>query len=240
MMNSVKRGLNLKSLITVPLVAATLTLTGCLNNDDMPPPPPAGYVSIYQGAVEAPEFNVFANSNKVNNSPLKYSEGLPYQSFFPGDREFRFSLPNSATSLLEKEFEIEEDSVYTIFVIDDEESIDAIITEDVWGDPEAEEAQIRFVNLSPDAGSVSLVITGEDDALFEGFDFKSISDFESIEDETYNLSVISNTTGETLVEATSVELKGNRVYSLILRGMNEHAEEEKRLDLQLMTNYIDY
>lgn len=232
---------NLKSLASVALLAGTMGLTGCLDNDDniQNNYPPAGYISIYNGAPSNAGVIVYADQNQVNNFSLKYSEVLPYSNFYPGDRLFKFSDPNSVTSLLEKEFEIKVDSVYSLFMVEDDGELDAVLVDDDWSEPTADEAQIRMVNLSSDAGAVSLRIDEIETPMFSDLSFKSNSEFESLATKIYDLTVVS-TTGETLATATNVELKGNRVYTLVLRGNKQATENAKKLDLQLLTNYIDY
>ena len=232
---------NLKSLASVALLAGTLGLTGCLDNDDnlQNNYPPAGVISIYNGAPNNTGVIVFADQNQVNSSPLKYSEALTYRDFYPGERLFKFAQGNSVTSLLEKEFEIKVDSVYSMFMVEDAGELDAVLVEDNWSETSADEAQIRMINLSPDAGAVSLLIDDSETPVFDDLAFKSNSEFEGLDSKIYDLTVVSST-GETLATATRVELRGNRVYTLILRGYEESTENAKKLDLQLLTNYIHY
>jgi hypothetical protein len=230
---------NIKSLATIALLAGTLGLTSCLDNDDVMEYPAAGYISIYNGAPGNAGVIVYADQNQVNNFPIKYAEVLAYQNFYPGERLFKFSESNSLTSLLEKEYEIKVDSVYSMFLLEDLGDLDVVLIDDDWSEPTADKAQIRMINLSPDAGTVSLKIDEVEDPFFEGLAFKTNSEFESLDTKTYNLTVIS-TTGETLTSATNIELKGNRVYTLVLRGYEQATDNAKKLDLQLLTNYIDY
>lgn len=232
---------NLKSLATVALLTGTIGLTSCLDNDTEPIIyPPAGYVSIYNGAPNNPGVLVFADSNRVNNAPLKYAESLPYSNFNPGKRIFKFSESNSVASLLEKEFEIKVDSVYSIFMLEEVEGeLDAVLVDDDWSEPTTSEAQIRMINLSPDAGAISLMIDDSATPLFDDVAFKSNSGFESLDTKRYDLTLLSST-GDTLETASNVELRGSRVYTLVVRGYEQSTENSKKLDLQLLTNYIDY
>ncbi|MCE7053488.1 DUF4397 domain-containing protein [Algoriphagus sp. AGSA1] len=231
---------NFKSLAAIALVSGTLGLTSCLDNDNDPIDyPPAGYISIYNGAPDNNGVIIFADQNQVNNSPLKYSEALAYRNFHPGDRLFKFSEPNSLTSLYEEEYEIKVDSVYSMFMVEEAGEIDAFLVKDNWSEPSSNKAQIRLVNLSPDAGNVSLLIDDSETPLFDGIVFKNISDFESIDTKKVKMTLVSSS-GDTLATATNVDLQGNRVYTLIVRGFVESAENSKKLDLQLLTNYIEF
>lgn len=230
---------NFKSLATVALLAGTMGLTSCMDDNDPIVYPDAGFVSIYNGAPSNAGVIVYADQNRVNDFPLKYSDVLPYKNFFPGNRQFKFSESNSLTSLLEKNFEIKVDSVYSIFMIENAGVLDAFLVDDDWAEPTSKEAQIRMVNLSPDAGAVSLVVDAVVAPVFSDIAFKSNSVFKSLATKTYNLKVVSST-GETLASASNIELKGNRVYTLVVRGYKQSTENSKKLDLQLITNYVDY
>ena len=160
-------------------IAGSLLLTSCLDDIESPELPPAAYVSIFQGATDAPAMDIFANQNRVNQNPVQYTQVLPYSAFYTGNRDFRFSAFNSATSLLEKKFELKADSVYTVFISDKTEGIDAILVKDVWEEPTEEKAQLRFVHLSPDAEEVYLEMSGSTTPLVSDSNFKSVSDFDA-------------------------------------------------------------
>ena len=227
-------------LLATGLIAGSLFLTSCMDNLESPDLPPAAYVSIYQGSPAAPAMDVFANQNRVNQNPLDYTEILAYSAFYPGTRDFRFSGFNSATSLLEKNFVLKADSVYSVFVTDKTQGIDAIIVKDVWPEPKAEKAQIRFVHLSSDTEKVYLQASGITAPLVTESTFKSVSDFKELNKGNFTLTVKSATTNQTLIQTGTLELKGDRVYTLILRGLKSEASGEKKLDLQLITNFINY
>jgi hypothetical protein len=227
-------------LMATGFVAGSLLLTSCMDDIESPELPPAAYVSIFQGAPEAPAMDIFANQNRVNQNPLQYTQVLPYSAYYTGNRDFRFSAFNSATALLEKNFELKADSVYSVFISDEAEGIDAILVEDTWEEPTAEKAQLRFVHLSPDADEVYLEVSGTTTPLVTESTFKSVSDFEELSTGNFTLKVKSTETDETLIQTGTLELKGNRVYTLILRGLKAETTGDKKLDIQLVTNFVNY
>lgn len=222
------------------LLAGSFLLTGCMDNLDSPELPPAAYVTIFQGSSGAPAMDIYANQNRVNQNPVGYAEILPYSAFYPGMRDFRFSAFNSATSLLEKDFELKADSFYSVFVADEAPGIDAILVKDIWKEPTSEKAQLRFVHLSPDSEKVYVEISGISTPIVAESTFKSISDFEELNKGNITISIKSSETGETLIQSGTLELKGNRVYTLVLRGLNAEKTGDKKLDIQLITNFINY
>ena len=227
-------------LLAAGVIAGSLFLTSCMDDIESPELQPAAYVSIFQGATDAPSMDIFANQNRVNQTPLQYAQILPYSAFHPGTREFRFSAFNSATSLLEKNLVLKADSVYSIFVADEAEGIDAILVKDVWEEPTAEKAQLRFVHLSPDAENVYLEVSGTSTPVVGESAFKSVSEFVKLNSGNFTLKVKSGETDETLIQSGTLELKGNRVYTLVLRGLNAESTGDKKLDIQLVTNFVNY
>lgn len=239
--NSIPHRFRLKAIqMVIGLIAGSFLLTGCLDNLDSPELPPAAYVSIFQGSSGAPAMDIFANQNRVNQNPVEYAEILPYSAFHPGMRDFRFSAFNSASSLLEKDFELKADSVYSVFVSDQAAGIDAILVKDIWEEPSPEKAQLRFVHLSPDAGKVYLEISKITTPFVTESSFKSVSSFEELDKGSFILTVKSSETGETLIQSGTLDLKGNRVYTLVLRGLKAESTGAKKLDIQLITNFMSY
>lgn len=227
-------------MLAAGLFAGTLLLTGCMDDIESPELPPAAYVSIFQGATDAPAMDIFANQNRVNQSPLEYAQILPYSAYHPGARDFRFSAYNSATSLLEKDLTLKADSVYSIFVANKAEGIDAFLVKDIWDEPKADSTQLRFVHLSPDVQNVYLEVSGTSRPLVEGSTFKSVSGFEKLKPGNVVLKVKSTETDDVLIQSGTLELKGNRVYTLILRGLSAESTGQKKLDIQLITNFVNY
>lgn len=232
--------MNFKSIALASLLIGSIGLTSCLDDNDLPEIPDAGYISIYDGAPNTPGVIIYADGNRVNDFPLNYTQVLPYKNFFPGDRTFKFTQNNSLSSLLEKKFTIEVDSVYSMFMIKNDLAVDAILVDDDWEEPIATEAQVRLVNISFNAGQVSLYVKGTETPLFAGTKFKEDTDFAKLSQDIYDLYVLSDVSGDTLVKASSVQMNGNRVYTLVLRGIEGSTEQENKLDLQLLTNYINY
>ncbi|MBC6367548.1 DUF4397 domain-containing protein [Algoriphagus sp. AK58] len=233
-----KNSLFRKGLIGALILLGGSFLTGCLNDFDAPQLPPAAYVSIFQGSPDAPALDIFANSNRVTSTPLQYSEVLAYSAFYPGERNFRIAPFNSATSLVEKQFKLAADSVYSMFVVNQAPAIDALIVKDVWTEPATNKIQLRVVNLSPDAGPINVSVGGTAGNLFTGLSFKGVSEFKELQSGNMTFTVLDQSGGAPLLTSGSLELKGRRVYTLIVRGLKSVNSGDKKLDLQLITNYI--
>ncbi|WP_169712762.1 DUF4397 domain-containing protein [Algoriphagus faecimaris] len=221
-------------------IASTFTLSSCLNDFDAPNLPPTSYVSIYQGSPDSPSLDIYADANKINTAELNFSGALAYSPFYVGERRFKISPFNAASALLEKDFLLKPDTIYSLFILNKLSNLDIILVKDEWEEPVAEEAQLRLVHLSPDTEDVLIELSETEEPLTENIGFGENSGFISTPTNTYDIQVKSAVNGEVLVEAPNVELKGNRVYTLVLRGMKETENENRKLDVQLLTNYVHY
>lgn len=232
------KNLMLKSaLVATMTLLGGLLLTSCMSDLEAPQLPPAAYVSIYQGSPDAPALDIFANANRVTNMPLNYSEVLAYSAFYPGNRTFRIAPYNSATSLVEKQFPLEADSVYSFFVVQEGAAVNALLAEDVWTEPATNRIQLRLVNLSPDAGELSLQVGNAAADVVTGVDFKEVTDFKDLPSGNTTLR-IKSATGTTLLTSGTLDLRSKRIYTLIVRGKKSETSGDKKLDIQLITNFI--
>lgn len=228
----------LKSLVLAATVLSTIGLTSCLDDNDPPTIPDGGYVSIYNGAPHSTGLIVSTDVNTINHIPLNYSETIGYKSFYPGERPFYFSEQYSASRLFEKKFTVKVDSVYSMFIINNDTDFDAIMLDDNWEEPNAEEAQLRFVHLSSNVDDVNILIDEEETPLSSNTAFKGTTGFKKIPQGMHTFRIVSATTGETLATAKDINLRGNRVYTLILKGFQLSPDNNKKLDLQILTNYV--
>lgn len=213
--------------------------TSCLNDIDTPISTPAAYVSIYQSSPDAPDMEIFADANRVTSQPLGFSEFIAYSPFFTGERLFRFLNSINGGTLLEKNFQLEVDEIYSVFVLDHATDLDAKLVKDEWEDTKADFAQIRFAHLSPDAGEVFVELSGLQAPITANTLFKDVTGFGEVEKGTYDILIKSVEDGETLIEIKNVEIKEKNVYTLLLRGLYEEPTNQNSLDLQLITNYFE-
>ena len=230
----------MKSLVAGLILSTGIVSTSCIDDLDAPTLPPTAYVSIYQGSPDAPAMDIYANANLVTRIPIQYSQVMAYNPFYTGKRDFRFSEYNSATSLLEKEFTLDADSVYSMFIINEKASLDAILVKDEWEEPNAEKAQIRLAHISPDTEEVYLVVNEGTSPTISEINYKDVSEFIELPKGNTTLTIKSKTTNETLLTSGTLDLKGNRIYTLVIKGLKSETTGDKKLDIQLITNYISY
>ncbi len=229
-----------KSISALTLIVSTICLFGCLPDNNDQPLPDTAFVTIYHGSPDAPEIDIYAEARKITQSPLRFGESFPYSQFFVGKRLLRFSPHLAVNTLLESEFTFEKNKVYSVFLANTVSELQAIQVEDIWTEPDADHAQIRLAHLSPDSGEIEVILNQNIRHFGEGHSFREISEFKKIEKGKYRVEVISKATGEVLVSSNEIDLRGNRVYSLVIRGFETPINTNKPLSIQLITNYIKF
>lgn len=225
-------------LISIFLFAGIIS-TSCDDKLEGTPQPPAAFVAIYHGSPDGPDLDIYAESTKINNQPLIYGQTFPYSGFFAGERKLRFNPFNAQNTLLEKNVTLLQDKIYTVFLVNKAADLDAIQVEDIWDEPDGIKSQVRLVHLSPDAGDLEVSIA--DQTPFGiATPYLSVSDFLDLEKGKVKVVAKSKSTGEVLVTVDEVELLGNRVYSLIIRGFADPTNGNNPISVQLLTNYIKF
>ena len=195
-----------------------LMATSCMDNDNQNiEPVPFAYVSLYNASPDAPDLDIIIDDQKVNSYPFDYAEYTGYLRFFTGNRNLKFGLYGAQNIVADTTVEFKEQHVYSVFVVDNYEHADILVTEDT-GEPGEGEAMIRFLNLSPDAPVVNLDAGGET-PMFEGQAFKATSAFKAVDAGSYDFVVTGE--GETLLNMPDTKLVAGRYYTVIVRGYQE-------------------
>lgn len=213
--------------------------SACVDDLEQPAQPPSAFVSIYHGSPDSPDLDIYTESKKINNQPLLFGQSFPYSGFFVGERRLRFNPFNAQNTLLEKNVTLVKDKIYTVFLVNKAANLEAIQVEDIWEEPDGVKTQLRFVHLSPDSGDLEVSI-GNQTPFGASKPYLSISDFQELEKGKVKITVKSKSTGEVLVTVNEVELLGNRVYTLVVRGFANPANGNNPISVQLQTNFIKF
>jgi hypothetical protein len=180
-------------------------------------------------------YNVYLNTALVNTAPLPFTGTIPYFQITPGSNSLVFSTASSATSLLTKVVNLEADKAYSLFLIDKADKLDGLLITDDLAATDAQKALIRFINLSPDAGTLQLAQTGAATVSTDEA-YKAYSPFSSTEAKTYSLELRDKATGTILTKLENVVLAAGKMYTIVAAGMVTPSANDQSLRIQVITN----
>jgi len=200
----------------VLLSLAVFFLASCKkNNVDNTPQPDIAAFNVVNAAPGQTSFN-FALDNQIVNGPaLVFTDNTGYISAYTGIRKFDATLGGTTLSVLTDTLNLETNKYYSVFITG-QSTFSTLITEDDLTAPTTGKAKIRFIQLSPDAGTLVLGIKGAA-ALFPKQAYKIASDYIPIDPAQYVLEIKDNG-GDALTEVNATITAG-KIYTVWSGGL---------------------
>ena len=230
MVKSKMKWLPLAAIFVAPLAACTD------EEGDTIEPVPTAFVSIYNASPDAPELDVTVDNRSVFSQPLSYTDYTRYLNFYTGDRELKISSFNANNALVDTTLNFQPNKAYSVFIADDVADLSAVVVEDNVEAPEAGQALVRMIHLSPDAQAVDLL---EEDGtnLFADQEFKQASAFQAVDANTYNLKLNAAGSSDQVLSIPDVNFSAGGVYTIIVRGFaTPPAGNTNVLSVQIVSN----
>lgn len=207
------------------LIITMIGLSACGKNNDAPPVYPMSEINFTNASADT--VNLYLNGTRLNstsNLPPGFSSS--YYSVNSGDQVFQVKKPfNTATSTIHNLFSfpltMQANQAYSLFIVD-ETAANAFSTPDTLRtDTAASTCLVRFVNASPDAGSLDMTVGT---ASFKNIAFKLATPFSLVSitaaaSATGRIPVQIFTAGSTTPLAKdSVTLSQGRSYTVYSKG----------------------
>ncbi len=219
----------------------TLSLSSCLKSyKNQYYSPPAAIVTFIQASPDQPPLDFSLDNNRVNESPLAYGNIVDYFRAYTGKRNTNFYNHSTGNVILSDTVHLNQNVYYSLFLVNTVAHPQTLLLTDSITRPAAGSAGIRFVNLSPDAPAVDLVVTGGA-VLVPNKAFKGYSSFANTPGNTsYNLEVRQAGTSTVLATLPNVTLNSGFVYTIWLRGLVASANTTDQLGISVMPNAVFY
>ncbi|MCC9136882.1 DUF4397 domain-containing protein [Pontibacter silvestris] len=219
----------------------SFSLTGCLDNDNDVDNEvtPSSIAFFYHGSPDAPDLDVLLDSKQLFSQSFKYTYHSNYVSITPGSHRIKFTPVNASNAYIDTAITFKENVAYSFFAVDSLESISFMAVEDSLALPSSGKANVRLINISPDAPAVDIVTTETNSSpLFTDLDFKNSTPFKEITSGKYTFKVKDTESGSELLSVSDITLQSGRIYTLILRGFSSPPSgNTNKLSLQIITNY---
>jgi hypothetical protein len=201
--------------VFIMLLSAALSLSSCKRtNDDAQPTAALSVVNLIPGN-SAIDF--YLDNLKLNNPSMLYMQSLSYFNAYPGVRKFDVTTGGTFQALATDTATLKSGKYYSLFV-SQKQNVQFLLTMDDLSDPPAGKAKVRFVDLSPDAPNVDMVIP-EGTVLFTNQGYRSNTNFETIDPGIYTIQLHQAGNSVAKVTNSNVKIDAGNTYTIIAHGL---------------------
>jgi hypothetical protein len=106
---------------------------------------------------------------------------------------------------------------YTVVALNNLEDIEAVVLEDNRR-VSYRYADVRFFHASPDAPAVDIAVQDKGPVVFSDIEFKEYTDYEELDEGTYNLEVRVAGTDTVALELPPIDLEAGKAYTVFAVG----------------------
>ncbi len=195
---------------------------------------PTGIMSIVNASPGLGTYNVYLNNIKVNGAALPLGGRVVYREVAAGTYDLKFTTGSNTESLITKPITLAENTAYTHFLIGQRGTFDVLTATDVMN-VVADKAAVRFVNLSPDAPALNLVIK-DGESLISDKAYRGISDFVAVDPKTYTFEIKTKDGATVIATLPVAALSAGKFYTVLVRGMVSPQETQHPLAAELTVN----
>jgi hypothetical protein len=154
-------------------------------------------------------------------SGVAYQKATAYREI--PDNMFNFQIKSSAEgkALAENRENLKDGGHYTIVALPDQggaEKRNLRVLDDELKPVDANKARVRFINGVPGDTDVDLLITGRDEPLFDGVNFKSEAGWNEFDPIAGTLEVRPDNGKNILAKLGNTKLEGGKTYTFVLSG----------------------
>lgn len=194
-------------------VLLAFAYTSCKKTDDAPANRQTTNLNVINATTDT--LNFYGNGSRINTLSSLYPLGSTgYIGVATGNQDYQFKSPRSPVVLLSLPLKLDSGKVYSLYVAGRAASqtfstIDTLLA-DTLG-----RAKIRFVNASPDAGNLDVMIG--DTVKFTSRAFKTSTVFLPVNAGAKRVRIFQSGSAVAKIDEMRT-LTGGRVYSLFIRG----------------------
>lgn len=214
-------------------IAALSFLVSCDKNDEEVVSGQT-YASVTNASPDGAPVDMYVDNIKVTPSPVPFGATTgtivnPYLTFDAGTRSVRLS-PDGTTNYTQGNIPFNTNAMYSIFLFDTlsaTSTLKGIILFDDLSGPAVGKAHVRFVHLSPDAGTIDVDLAKTNDTtkmtnrVYSGNLASiepSVSAFTPVNAGNYNINLRTATTTTQLATLPYVFEEG-KIYTVYARGL---------------------
>jgi hypothetical protein len=222
--------------VTGLLSLIVLVLASCRKDNANPNVASLSNIAFVHASPGNIVYDFKVNSDKSNPQSVAYSKYIDYGLISSGKSEFNIFEKGSNQAAAKSVFDLKPKTAYSIYITDIPSKVNLLLTEDDLSRPATGKAKIRFINLSPDAGSLDLSILGDTTAIFTKTSFKSNTAFLQVNPSTAIGFAISDSTKTSVATSPKYRLEQGKIYTVIAKGLKSAADTTTKLAVGMITN----
>lgn len=214
------------------MLFAALTLsavmTSCSKDFDNTPAPSVSGLNMINASPTTELLDFFVNNTRGNNENFDFGKKLGYYNLYSGTSKISMTKKGSQTALTSESFNFAPERGYSLFVIGKIDSLKFLMVKDSVSLPASGKANVRFVNVSPDAPALNLSVGTAATDLVTDKGYKQYSEFTTIDAAT-KVSFTAKNKATGAVEATlpDVEIKSGETYTIWVKGLKAATDSTK-------------
>lgn len=220
---------NIKTLSKAFIAVVTLSvaLTACSKrNNDIEPISAAG-LSIINASPDNQELDFVIGNQRVNDEAFKFGSKLGYFALYPGISSLNLTLRGKTEFILSKQQVFESNKFYSVFVVGTGTTREFLTVQDKLESTATDKANVRFINLSPDAAALDLTLTGSATELASKKAFKETSDFIAVDaGDNVSFDIKDDATKAVKATLSSVKLEKGKFYTIWAKGLKDKADTD--------------
>jgi len=206
-----------KFILPACIIGLASLLSSCLKDTGSDYSPPVSLVSFFQASPDQTSLSLYLNNNKVNVGPIAYGTGLDYFRAYSGLRNVNVNTYGVNNQVFTDTVTLKPDQIYSLFLTNKANQSELVVLKDTITQPQPNTASVRFIDLSPDAPNVDLVLNN--DPTVTNKTYKGFSKFLPVTgNSVYSIQVKQAGTNTVLATLDNITFSSNRVYTIIFAG----------------------
>lgn len=198
----------MKLRVSVIVLAVAALLASCQKDDVAPSVPSSAAINVVN--VSAGAFNFFMNGTRLNNTSTIYPDGVSgYLEVYSGQQNYQFKNDRSPDVAFTLPLSLDSAASYTLFAAALDTANVILVNDDLSVDT-GNVAIVRFVNASPKANNVTVLLN--DTAKVTNAPYRSVSNLIRIVPGTKKLSVANTNIRD------SVTFTRGNAYTIYSKG----------------------
>jgi hypothetical protein len=218
-----------KTILTaITLSVVCLGLASCSKMENDYQPVEVSGLNIIQASPTLELLDVYVDNQRANSNEFEFGSKIGYLSAYSGSRAFNVTKRNTLTSLKNLQYTLKPKLGYSLFLVNTFANIEFLMLEDNLDKPAAGKAKVRFVNLSPDGGTLSLNLNGNATDIVTNKAFKEYSDFivvDAAESVNFNIKNTTNNNVETTL--SNVKVEEGKIYTIYAKGLKANNDDTR-------------